>query len=1360
MNHRSELPAAVQQQLQALRSHLRRTAALRGFGLLLLTGTATLIALLTADFAVDFESSTRAALLTGLVALCVTTCVLTIVRPFLLQIPDDELAAIAERRYPELRERLTSLVELSDNRLPEQQRGSALMREMLQRETVVAVERSDLMDAVNAGRAVRCSIAGMIVAAACVLCWLLFPNPSRLLIARLVNPWGNYASAGPLTFEISPGDCVVARGTDVIITTDVAWTDSRAEPVPEPVTLLWSNSSGQSDQRQLRFDADTDAFVAVIPDAQESFQFRVAADGSRSKAVSVNVEDAPQIVTASLEVTPPAYVGRPRQSFDGVAGEMTAFEHSRLKFHVTFNKPVTLAELDWLGPLIIPEDERARAAANPDGDGADFTQPIREHRNELLPADALPPEVFTLSADGMAASLQIPAVVQGTLAFRLTDEHGLTNPEDPYRYLKIERDQPPQIEVAGGQHDTARPSDVYPLELAVSDDVDVELLELHVTSRDGVNEAGINTVLRLPENELGKRSLSHRFRVDLAQLDVKSGTLLRMQARATDGRPIPQPNETWSTVRYVTISDDADAPGTTDLLAQQQQLRTELQGIRKGLQQATEASDELAEQAAKAVEQDMPLPNAERLDELAQREARLTERLQQLAELLQERPLFDKVAETAEQTASNELAPATERLQQASNATAQEQAETLRRNGDETDMAAEQLLELEARFDRLAQLERDLLELDRIAERAGRLANDAGQLSELREQLDAARQTAENPTESAPETTPPGQNDAGENDTTPSSDAQRLAAAQNELAAAQQELNDEHQELADELKSLLDERPELLDAARDQQLQRLQQVAQQATQLAQREELLAEAFDEEAQTVDSANTAASNATEPDPAPTLEELIRREQELATEIAEVALAAADAQGEATPASLSGVESAMSAMQAKQQAEGGQFGQAAQHAHQAGEAARQTQQALDADQPALASRAEDVAAAQQELAQQFQALQDSAPQRAAARRNQQQQVADAAGQIAEELDELTESLSAEPLGLNEQGQNAGSARQSAQSATQAATQAAEHLESGSPAEAAQAASTSASALREAAASAAGQTATPADATSPSAGEPASAGTEHAPSQTALNDVPGELASQVVSAARQLMQAQQQLGEAIASVQPSDQNAPTGQPAAPANGALAQASPSASDVSSGQSPTSQTPASAGQPADSPANGETSPTGQQASASASSDQPAEGGQPSGSAGDPSTGGQAGQNPAPASDALQRAADALAQAAGLLSDVSQQFSPPGGQAQGEPGRGMSNGENSRIASQLGSSGTGAAGFEEADSPLPLQLRQQAMRDWGRLPAKLRSEILQSSERKTNGEYSEIIKLYFEQIAAEEVNRKQKAEQGG
>lgn len=50
------------------------------------------------------------------------------------------------------------------------------------------------------------------------------------------------------------------------------------------------------------------------------------------------------------------------------------------------------------------------------------------------------------------------------------------------------------------------------------------------------------------------------------------------------------------------------------------------------------------------------------------------------------------------------------------------------------------------------------------------------------------------------------------------------------------------------------------------------------------------------------------------------------------------------------------------------------------------------------------------------------------------------------------------------------------------------------------------------------------------------------------------------------------------------------------------------------------------------------------------------------------------------------------------------------------------------------------------SPLQQQLQAQAMRNWGKLPGKLKTEILQSAQRKANGDYAKLIKLYFEEIA--------------
>lgn len=1484
------LPAVVVRELENLDAHWRRTAALGGCGRLLVLGTVLLVGSLIGDLLLDFEAVTRSWLLAGLMLTVAGYGWMAVIRPLVQRVPPEDLAALAERRFPELRERLTSLVELSSDGLAEGERGSPLMRELLQRETERAVSRRDLLEAVESGRAVRPAIAGMVAVAACLFCWLLLPSPSRLLLARLVNPLGNYESAGPLTFEIAPDDCVIGRGDDLTVAANVLWRDQREQPVPEPVTLLWENQSGQQDRRQLPFDADSGRFVTVIPDAQESFRIRVQAGGFRSRAVSVQVEDVPQVVTAVLEATPPAYRGLPRLTFDGVTGEMTVPEHSQLRFELTFNKPVERAELEWIAPRVIPPEELvSRQSSGGTGDG-ERSGAAGGDANGLIDSTDLPSERLKLSGDRLSASLELPATVQGNLAFRLTDEHGLRSPEEPWRHLKIERDQPPELNVPGGRHDTARPSDIYPLNVQVTDDIGVEALELWITARDG-----LKIVRRVGPESLGVRSLDHRFRVDLADLDIAAGTILRLQVRAADGRPVPGPNEVWSEIRYVAVADSADAPGTRGLLAEQEQLRSELKSIRESLEQATEDSDRLAEQAAGQPESSV---DQTRIQELAEREADLSRQLQQLALHLRERPLFDRVAGELDRTASAELAPAAGRLQSAAGQSAREQANSLRENADVTDMAAEQLLDMESRFDRLAQLEQDLLELNRIADRAARLAEDAERLGELYAELDTARQpngNAEQTPENAEAPETEAQNaeaqngDRGAEDTEPaaasdSRNAEQLDAAHRQLATARQELRNEHQELAEALGTLLDRRPEVLEAAREQQLQRLQQLAQQAASLADREELLADALagnragtvEQRAETPSGAAAApagdgadrtatpesaagppgesspvgseepdaqesdlsgndprgndprgsdprgsdapGSDAPESDvPAVTagrtpeaaaIAELLDRQRALAAEAAELGLAVSQTAGEASAEAQAAIESAARSQEAQRLAEGGQFDGAAEQSRQAAASAGQVQSDLAEHQPALARRAAEVAEAQRQLAADLDALQQSPQLRAAAQQMQQEQIADAAGILSDQLEEISQSLTAQPLSLADRGQQAEQAQQATDRARQSAAQTLQQLQNSAPADAADTAAETAQLLREAAARAAGEpveNSAAAGSTDPGRGDPAATAGEPstgepasrerstgepgagepgprreaegspaadqaspvppasaAPPASAVpsdgsGDVPGQLATQVVSAAQQLMQAQQQLSEALRSVPsalsgdargaeagiPGDSPGRGGQEAdsssSPAGGQAADAKA----IGAGQEgarPAEATPAGGTPDAAGPSGETASPGGRDGQGDVAGGQSGRDGHP---------GGPTGQQPGLASESLRRAAQALAAAAEKLAGAARQITPPPGSPSGESGRGMSNGANQQMTSALGNSGTGAAAFEEAGSPLEQQLRRQAMREWGRLPPKIRTEILQSRGRSGGGEYAEIIKLYFEQIAAEQ-----------
>ena len=98
----------------------------------------------------------------------------------------------------------------------------------------------------------------------------------------------------------------------------------------------------------------------------------------------------------------------------------------------------------------------------------------------------------------------------------------------------------------------------------------------------------------------------------------------------------------------------------------------------------------------------------------------------------------------------------------------------------------------------------------------------------------------------------------------------------------------------------------------------------------------------------------------------------------------------------------------------------------------------------------------------------------------------------------------------------------------------------------------------------------------------------------------------------------------------------------------------------------------------------------------------------------------------------------------MLSDAAQQLTADGSQQGDNEGQGNQQPSSQRPG--LGNSGIGA--FVESDLPgtLDTELKRRAMKNWGKLSGNLKTEILQSSQRKANGDYAKLIKLYFEELA--------------
>jgi hypothetical protein len=778
--------------LDGLERRVRLLALVKGAGAAAVVITTSLAAGLLVDALWDLSPSVRVALL-GTVGLIAAVAVWSqLVRPILLSASSAEVAALVEAAHPELQERLTSAIELGDPSIPERDKGSALMRELLLKQTRRAVAQVDVTDAAAAGAAGRWGAAGTAAVAALFVPFLFMGGAYGLLLSRFFAPWENLERATNLYFEVENGDRTVARGSDVEIAATPRWRRG-TEARPDEAWLNWRGEHAETDARRMVWNDARGAFVATLPHVFQPFDFNVSAGSARTRDYHVNVAEAPAIVALSLTVDPPAYTGRAREVVDGAVGEVTILEGSRVSLQLQFNKPLSDAALVW----------------SPD------PAPVAEGQAAPVP----PPHqilAVAFAPDRLSGILELVADRSKSFAIQLTDEFGLHNENEPVRRLRVVADAAPAIQfVDHNDRPQARPIDIVRVPVAAIDDIGVASLELHYEVVNGGEGTGI---LEADVTAVGGRTADYVFLFDLKPLSLTEGALVSIRARAADERPVPGPNEGWTDTRLITLTDQAEPYGAQQVAERQQQLREILESLRQAVVEnrdavealRADAADDLSRQAA--FDQDAAIPP------LAQTDRDLAERLDQLAALFELHPLFANLAERTRQVGREPLTNAAERLDHAGPAPLAEKVNDLQQAKDQLTAAADTLKSLGEEFEKLAELERDLLELQQLADQTQRLATDVAAFDTQRSQAQRPNQT-------------PAQQQA----------------RQEFLAAEQQRLLQDHEMISRDLEGLLDRRPELIDAALQHELDRLTELAKQAAAVADREEMLANALRHEAQ---------------------------------------------------------------------------------------------------------------------------------------------------------------------------------------------------------------------------------------------------------------------------------------------------------------------------------------------------------------------------------------------------------------------------------------------------------------------------------------------------------------------------------
>ncbi len=494
-------PDRVQSKIHSLRRLLRRLVVMAGVSrvLLILLGIAALC--LLSDWTFRLSPGTRIALaLAGLVGLTAAAWRF-LLRPLLVAMPDDQLALLYEREFPELSGAMVSAIQLARDAGPASpSMVSAVIGHAEEASGEVVPARVPRRTKLN-----RLAAVAFAAVAAAITFALAAPGAAETFARRYLDPFGpsEWPRNTRLVIEVAgstDAEVSVARGEQVAIR--VTAHNARNSPLWSPPGKVWLDYQFGSDETESRPMRRTKSNVheAYFNDLLEDLVVRARGGDGQVGPVHVNVVELPRVVEAWLSFEYPKYTGLPPTRPSRSIQEVRAIVGTRVHVHVRANAAV---RDDGAAIRVDPDATVLLAPTGDDGPTYEGT--------------------FVL-ASGMKR-----------FRIELADASGLRNRNPRTFPLHVVDDKPPKVKVLrpGGQI-RCTPFATLPLEATIKDDLGVRRAWLRYLTDP--KRPARRQALELIGSD--PRDAPVRARWDLSSLRLKVGQTLSYRVEANDFRDV------------------------------------------------------------------------------------------------------------------------------------------------------------------------------------------------------------------------------------------------------------------------------------------------------------------------------------------------------------------------------------------------------------------------------------------------------------------------------------------------------------------------------------------------------------------------------------------------------------------------------------------------------------------------------------------------------------------------------------------------------------------------------------------------------------------------------------------------------
>ena len=526
-----DTPREIRRALGRVAGRLRTVQAMKGLGTLAMVASMGAIAGIAADFAWPLPMVARWGIWSAWLGLSILVALFAVVRPLFRHLEPVDLAALAERGQPELAERLIGAVALIGE--GERTHGS---RALIAALTGQAAEHAGAIDAgraVSADRAMKRLAIGLAAVMAVALPPLLRPDPFATIARRFFAPWSDVDRVGQYQLRVTPGDKVVAIGSDLTVNARLSPRFSFGGSTPDAAWLEWDDAELKT-PRRLRMalmpagGGSTRLFEAKIPRVAATIHYRVTTEPATSRRFEINAVEPPTIAEIKAMVEPPAYTQLPPALAKDPA-RIEAIEGSAVTLTLVATRPVEAFEVGW--PTF--------------GTSEELTRPL----------------VVSTGPDGKTAVARGLAESAGSYVYTTKlrrDAHRLDGPRESRR-INVRPDAPPTLDARSVDARESGPDDILSLPIRARDDFAVALAELHYSIKRTGSDEPEPTKIDVLLDGLGTRRAAGEAALGLKPLGLNPGDVIAYRIKVADNRPAPKgPNVVWSEVATLTIVAKAE----------------------------------------------------------------------------------------------------------------------------------------------------------------------------------------------------------------------------------------------------------------------------------------------------------------------------------------------------------------------------------------------------------------------------------------------------------------------------------------------------------------------------------------------------------------------------------------------------------------------------------------------------------------------------------------------------------------------------------------------------------------------------------------------------------------------------------